>query len=150
MSDLDLTSPGHSRSKQMPPNERPYMTSYPSLIINLAVSARGSKLRPSEICLDLTFPGESRSKLILTIGRLTIDFLSIIRNKFGRICQCYQVTALENMLDLDLTSPSHSRSKQMSPNKRPYMTSYASLIINLAVSARVTKLRPSEICLTSI
>ena len=58
------------------------------------------------------------------------DFLSIISNKFGRICQCYQVTALGNMLDLDFTSPGHSRSKQMSPNERPYMTSYPSLIIN--------------------
>ena len=45
MHDLDLTSPGHSRSKQMPPNERPY------------------------------------------------DFLSIIYNKFGRICKGFQVTA---------------------------------------------------------
>ena len=42
-----LTSPGHSSSKQMPPNERTYKTSQPSLRINLVVSARGSKLRPS-------------------------------------------------------------------------------------------------------
>ena len=101
--------------------------------------------------LDLTFPGHSRSKLIVTNERVYY-FLSIISNKFGRICQCYQVTALGNMLDLDLTSPGHSRSKQMSPNERPYMymPSYRSLIIHLAISARVSKLRPSEICLTSI
>ena len=29
------------------------------------------------------------------------------------------VTALKNMLDLDLTSPGHSSSKQMPPNERP-------------------------------
>ena len=78
------------------------------------------------------------------------DFLSIISNKFGHICQCYQITTVGNMLDLELTSPGHSRSKQMSPNERPYMPFYPSLIINLAVSARVSKLRPSEICLTWI
>ena len=54
------------------------------------------------------------------------------------------------MLDLDLTSPGQSRSKGMLPNERPCMTSYPSLIINLAVSASVSKLWPSEICLTSI
>ena len=45
--------------------------------------------------LDLTFPGQSRSKLIVK----KTSILSII-SKFGRICQCYQVTALGNMLDL--------------------------------------------------
>ena len=52
MLDLDFTSTGHFRSKQMPPNERPY----PSLIIYLAVFARGSKLWPFEICLTSIWP----------------------------------------------------------------------------------------------
>ena len=47
------------------------------------------------------------------------------------------VTALGNMLDLDLTSAGHSRSKQMPPNERPYMTSYPSLVISLAESTSV-------------
>ena len=42
----------------MSPNERPFMTSYPSLIINLAVSARVTKLQPSEICLGHIMPGK--------------------------------------------------------------------------------------------
>ena len=122
--DLDLTSPRHSRSKQTPPNERPYMTSYPSLKINLTVSARGSKLWPSEIRLTSILPFQVKVNSNKWKG--IYDFLSIISNKFGRICQCYQVTALGNMLDLDLTSPGHSRSKQMSPNERPYIISYPS------------------------
>ena len=77
------------------------------------------------------------------------DFLYII-NKFGHICKGFQVTALWNMPDLDLTSPGQSRSKLIAPNESAYMTSYTSSLINLAVSARVTKLQPSEICITSI
>ena len=80
--------------------------------------------------LHLTFPGQSRSKLIVTNERY--DFLSIISNKFGRICRCYQVTG--NKLDLDLTSPGHSRSKQMSPNERPHITSTPSSIVILWLS----------------
>ena len=57
--DLDLTSPGHSMSKLIVPNERAYMTSCLSLIIALAVSTSVSRL-PHD--LDLTSPGDSRSK----------------------------------------------------------------------------------------
>ena len=43
------------------------ITSYPSLIIRLAVSGSVSKLQPSEImhALELTSQGRSRSKLIV-------------------------------------------------------------------------------------
>ena len=82
MLDLDLTSPGHSRSKQMPPNERPY------------------------------------------------DFLSAIKNKFGRVCKGFQVTTLRNMPDLDLTFPDQHRSKLIVASERVY-TSYPSSVISL-------------------
>ena len=45
------------------------------------------------------------------------------------------------MPDLDLTSPSQSRSKLIVPNQRAYMTSYPSLVISLTVSSSVTKLQ---------
>ena len=80
MLDLDLASAGHSRSKQMSSNERPYMTSYPSLLINLAVSARVSKLGPSEICVAsiLTSPGHSRSKPMAPFERSSMTSYSTL------------------------------------------------------------------------
>ena len=110
---------------------KPHMTVYPQVIVTICSSCTFFEIGPYnqlKIC----------------------DFLSIVNNRFGRIWQRFQVTALGNMHDLDLTSVDHSRSKQMPPNERPYMTSYPSLVIGLAVSARVSKLRPPEICLTSI
>ena len=77
------------------------------------------------------------------------DFLSIINNTFDRIWQRFQDTALRNMHGLHLTSPGHSRSKQMPPNERP-LYSCPSFIINLGLSARVSRLLPSKTCLTSI
>ena len=44
-----LTSPGHSRSKPMPPFERASMTSYSTLMVTMDLSASVSKLQPSEI-----------------------------------------------------------------------------------------------------
>ena len=96
MFDLDLTSPGHSRSKQMPPNERFGL-----------------------VCWGLTpqqQPGSYQG------SEYMYDFLSIIKNKFGHICKGFQVTALSNMPDLDLTFPGQS------------MTSYPSPIVTLWLS----------------
>ena len=41
------------------------------------------------------------------------DFLFNFTGNHGSICKRFQVTALWNMLDLDLTSQGHSRSKPM-------------------------------------
>ena len=92
--------------------------------------------------LDLTSQGQSRSKLIHVVPNeieWAYDFLTIITIKIACICQRFKVTSLCNIHDLDLTSSAHSRSTTMVPNKRPYLTSYPLLIINLAVSARVSK-----------
>ena len=48
MHDLDLTSQCHFRSKLIVPNERAYVTSYPLVIVHLAVSASLSKLQCSD------------------------------------------------------------------------------------------------------
>ena len=54
------------------------------------------------------------------------------------------------MLDLDLTSQGHSSPKPMAPFERASMTSYSTLMVTVDLSASVSKLQPSEICLTSI
>ena len=105
MLDLDLTSPGHSRSKQMPPNERPYMTSNPSLIIHLAVSARVTKLRPSEICLTSIWPFKvtQGQRQCRQMKPHIYDFLCIINsnsvvilNRFGDIGHWKPVTSIDH------------------------------------------------------
>ena len=53
------------------------------------------------------------------------------------------------MLDLDLTSQGHSRSKPMPPFERESMTFYSTLMVTMALSASVSMLQPSEICMTS-
>ena len=54
------------------------------------------------------------------------------------------------MLDLDLTSQGHSSPKPMAPFERASMTSYSTLMVTMELSASVSKLQPSEICVTSI
>ena len=54
------------------------------------------------------------------------------------------------MLDLDLTSQGHSSPKPMAPFERASMTSYSTLMVTMDLSTSVSKLQPSEICLTSI
>ena len=45
----------------------------------------------------------------------------------------------------------HSRSPEpMAPFERASMTSYSNLMVTMALSASVSKLEPSEICVTSI
>ena len=45
----------------------------------------------------------------------------------------------------------HSRSREpMAPFERASMTSYSNLMVTMALSASVSKLEPSEICVTSI
>ena len=75
-----LNYPGHPRWKSMAPSESPYMTSYPSLIVNLALSARVSKLQPSEICVTsiLTSPGHSRSKPMAPFERASMTSYSTL------------------------------------------------------------------------
>ena len=62
----------------MGPNERACMTSYPSVIVNLAVSASVSKLRPSKICMTsiLTSQGHSRSKAMVSNERGHMTYYS--------------------------------------------------------------------------
>ena len=60
MLDLDLTAAGHSRSKQMPPNERPYdfisiINSNSAVILNRFGDSAIEKL-----CPGLTFQGHSK------------------------------------------------------------------------------------------
>ena len=55
------------------------------------------------------------------------------------LCKSSHVTQLHNM----------SR-EAMAPLERASMTSYSSLMVTMALSARFSKLQPSEICLTSI
>ena len=115
-----------SRSPQMLPNERPYMTSYPSLIIHLAVSARVSKLRPSEICL----PSIWNWPLQVTLGQRQWCQMKpyiwlpthhsnsvVILNRFGDIGHWKPVWP-------GLTFQGHStwRSKTMAPNETSYVT----------------------------
>ena len=75
------------------------------------------------------------------------DFLFNFNGNHGPICKCFHVTALRNMLDLDFDL---SRSKPMPPFGRSSMTSYSTLMVTMALSASVSKLQPSEICVTSI
>ena len=45
----------------------------------------------------------------------------------------------------------HNRSREpMAPFERASMTSYSNLMVTMALSASVSKLEPSEICVTSI
>ena len=54
------------------------------------------------------------------------------------------------MLDLFWTSSGHVRFKPMAPFEREPMTSYSTLMVTFSLYARVSKLQPSEICLTSV
>ena len=95
------------------------MTSHPSFVISLAVSAVWLYLyicykvtAPGNMLdLQLTSPSHSRSKQMSPNER-PYNFLSIINNKFSRICKGYQVTAL---------CQGHSKSKTMAPNETSYM-----------------------------
>ena len=65
----------HNRSREpMAPFERASMTSYSTLMVTMALSARVSKLQPSEICLTsiLTSPGHSRSKQMAPFKRASM------------------------------------------------------------------------------
>ena len=48
------------------------------------------------------------------------------------------------MLDLDLTSQGHSRSKPMAPFERASMTSYSTFIVTMRLSVTVWKIQPFE------
>ena len=60
MRDLDLTSPGHSRSKPMPPFERASMTSYSTLMVTMDLSASFFQVTALwnmlEMCLTSIWP----------------------------------------------------------------------------------------------
>ena len=125
MFDLDLTSPGHSRSKQMSPNERP---SYPSLIKHLAVSARVSKLRPSEIYLT------SISSLRATLGQrqwcqmnLIYDFLSIINSNSVVILNRFGDTGHWKLCDMDWPFTVTQGQRQLRQMK-PHIYDFLSII----------------------
>ena len=112
MLDLDLTSPGHSRLKQMPPNERLYMTSYPSLIRHLICKGFQVTALWNMPDLDLTSPGHSRSKQMSPNERpyMTSYPSVVISNRFGDIGHWKPVWP-------GLTFQGHSRSKTMALNK---------------------------------
>ena len=61
-----------------------------------------------------------------------------------------QVTALINMRDLDFDLSWSFQVKANGPFERASRTSYSTLMVTMDLSARVSKLQPSEICLTSI
>ena len=60
------------------------------------------------------------------------------------------ITLVTDRTGLQNNSPGHSKSKEMAPNESPYVTSYPSLVISLVISTSLSKLQPSEICMTSI
>ena len=73
MLDLDLTSPGYSRSQQMPPNETPLYDFLSIIKSKFGCICKGVQV--TALCnmpdLDLTFPVQSRSKLIVTSEYMT-------------------------------------------------------------------------------
>ena len=128
-----LTFQGHPRTNRMVPNETSYMIFYPGVIVTICFS-----------CTDLEIDPYIQLKIC---------------NKFGRICQCYQVETsykydflsiinsnyvviLNRYGDIGhwesvwpwLTIQGHSRSKTMVPNGTSYMTSYQSSIVTLWLS----------------
>ena len=139
MLDLDLTSPG--QSSKVKTNATKWKTIWD-------IYARGSKLQPSEICLTSIWPFQINLGQTLVTNK-GYDFLSIISNKFGHICQCYQVTALGNMLDLDLTSPGQRQWCQMKPHTwlpihHQYYNSNSVVILNRFGDMH----RPLKTCVT--
>ena len=68
---------------------------------------------------------------IMTTIVTTIDRGYRVNSKFGHICERYSPL---NMLDLDLNSPGHFRSKTMVPNEPSHMTSYPLTIVTLWLS----------------
>ena len=149
MRDLDLTSPGHSRSKPMPPFERASMTSYSTLMVNMDLSASVSKLQPSEICVTsiLTSPGHSRSKPMPPFERASMTSYSTLMVTMDLSASFSKLQPLKyawNVLDLDLTSQGHSRLKPMTSFARACMTSYSTLIVSMRLSVTVWKIQPFE------
>ena len=62
--------------------------------------------------LDFDLSRSLQVKSNAAIWKSIHDFLFNFNGNYGPICKRFQVTALRNMRDLDLTSPGHSRSKQ--------------------------------------
>ena len=100
--------------------------------------------------LDFDLSRSLQVKANGAIWKIIHDFLFNVNGNHGPICKRFQVTALRNMSDLDLTYPGHSRSKPMAPFGSSSMTFYSTLMVTTALSASVSKLQPSEICVTSI
>ena len=91
----------------MAPFERE-MTSYSILMVTLALSASVSKLQPpprNTLDLLLTSSGHVSSKPMAPFEREPMTSYSIFNH--GPICKRFQVTALQKMLDLVLTSFGH-------------------------------------------
>ena len=107
-----LTSPGHSRSKPIPPFERASMTSYSTLMVTMDLSASVSKIQPSEICVTsiLTSPGHSRSKPMPPFERASMTSYSTLMVNMDLSAS---VSKLQNMRDLDFDL---SRSFQVKAN----------------------------------
>ena len=97
--------------------------------------------------LDFDLSRSLQVKANGAIWKSIYDFLFNFNGNHGPNCTRFEVTALWNMLDLDLTSQNHSRSKAMAAFERASMTSYSTLMVTMALSARVSTLQPSEICL---
>ena len=121
-----------SRSKQMSPNERPYMTSYPSLIIHLGESARVSKVRPFEICLTSIWPLQVKDNGAK--WNLIYDFLSIIYSRAVVILNRFGDIGHWKLAWPGLTFQGHSRPKTIALNETSYMTSYPWPIVTLWLS----------------
>ena len=144
-----LTSPGHSRSKPMPPFERASMTSYSTLMVSMDYLQGVSKLQPSEICVTsiLTSPGHSRSKAMAPFERASMTSYSTLMVTMAYLQAFPSYSPLKyawNVLDLDLTSQGHSRSKPMAAFARACMTSYSTLIVSMRLSVTVWKIQPFE------
>ena len=90
----------------MASTESPYMTSYPSLIVNLALSASVSKLEPSEICLTsiLTSPGHSKSKPMGPFERACMTSYSTLMVTMGLSASVSKLKPSEICLTSILTS----------------------------------------------
>ena len=83
MPDFDLTSPGHSRSKQMPPNERPYVTSAASRNFEKGARSRTHFQKagqPEYFWATHPFNAKHPFNIYLCITILQEAFISIITN----------------------------------------------------------------------
>ena len=121
----------------------PCMTSYSTLMVNMALSASVSKLQPSEICVTsiLTSPGHSKSMPMAPFARASMTSYSTLMVTMALSASVSKLQPSEIGVTSILTSPGHSRSKPMAPFGRASMTSYSTLMVTMGLSASVSKLQ---------